>query len=694
MGWFSNDTKYYPSFFIMHSPLYPVETIRNEWDFVPCVLNNWDIPKYIQGTNTAFKMLSKLTAVGIPGYLNFINDPNNKSPITQVIPIASKISTLTEDSLKFFVKQFVNEQREPKPIDDDVLVHLSDCLIYPPKHEVTDVTFVLVGTPTDMLEKFTTHEWLEWQTYVLNMYWSYCCPTKEPGCDSWLADWSWGTKSVRLLKTMSNRIADTVSEQPHSDSGFYPIIVSQISKMVRTNFTYMANNGTIQKVGYSDAFLAPYRRIYVEYKYYKDTYLYKESEESFIERDINTPELCEYHQGEWDETAGTNGRCIRQAVFHVDISQMVQFYKDNPTIYKNNPDIKPVIAEYLNTEISAIPPIPLRMENKHFDDVRYFSQEHIDTVTKIMNFFSLDAKQVKEDLMTEVLASLKQRDSHANNSWIDNLFITFEVSVDSVEQYNIKYLFLFFKKIADNTIGGENIVISLTSGSYRFNLHFDKLEVVEEDIDITIEFPRNALDEEQEYYSNYLLLDNNLPRKTRKDLNTLADTNDTTIFRPTNRYNIPSKFKLFTVQGDVIEGYRRITSHFTYKYYKQDGLIGFREVVGNGTEPKAGDLRFIKPNKNTNKRTVVKVTNLKIARFIRDSTYTKFTSTIVSTASANVDGFSVPLSPRLLQINDFTEFNKIAVVKGSMAATVYIANVKVVRTKWWKKSIEGVSQTV
>ncbi len=691
MGLFSSDTKYYPSFFITHSPLYPIGAVRNEWDIVPCVLNNYDIPVYIQSSNTAFKMLSKLTSVGIPGYLDFINDPDNKSPITQVMPISSKVSNLTNtESLKQFIKDYVSQQREPKPIDDSVLIHLDDCLIYPPKHEVTDVTFVLIGTPTDMLKKFTTHEWLEWQTYVLNMYWSYCCPIKEPGCDTWIADWSWGTKSVRFLKIMLKRKPVAVSKQPHSDSGFYPIIVSQRAGFVRVNFSYMANNGRIQNVTYGDEFLKPQPRIYAEYKYYKDTYLYKDSEDSYTEKNIDTPELCEYHQGEWDETAGINGRCVRQTVFHAEMLDIINFYRNN--IITPSSGIKNAIAEYLNTEISAIPPIPLRIENKDFNDPAHFDQEYTDTVTKIMDFFGLEATEVKDSLKEEVLSSLKLQNRRANMNWIDNLFITFEVSVDSVEQYDIKYLYLFFKKVADNTINGEDITISLTSGSYRFNLIFDKLEVVVEDLD-----PDNPLDNEQEYYSNYLITANDIPTKTRNDLTILANANDTVIFRPTNKYNIPNKFKIFTIKGDVIDGYRRMTPHKTYQYYEADddtGLVGFKETISDGAEPRAGNLKFTRPNRATGKKTVVKITNLKIERFIRDATYRKFASTIVSTASANVDGFSVPLSPKLLQVNDFTEFNKIAVIKGSMAATVYIANVKVVKTKWWKRILGDINKQI
>ena len=67
--------------------------------------------------------------------------------------------------------------------------------------------------------------------------------------------------------------------------------------------------------------------------------------------------------------------------------------------------------------------------------------------------------------------------------------------------------------------------------------------------------------------------------------------------------------------------------------------------------------------------------------------YTAFSATIQSHyhSTPDLDGFAVPLSPKLLQNNNFTTHNQTVVVKGSMVATVYIANVKVVKTKWWKK---------
>lgn len=175
--------------------------------------------------------------------------------------------------------------------------------------------------------------------------------------------------------------------QSHTDSLYYPMpltLVTGLLRPIRCSFKYLTINNTLNTRVAGYAHLPNKKRLYTEYSYKHEKYRKRNDSTGDIEDfPITSSALCRKYGGTWETS---NNRCIRKTITRVDIEDIVNFYENNPDL-GGAEHAKQVFEEYLNTEIFAIPPIPLRIENKDFDNSRYFSQEYTDTVINIMNFF-------------------------------------------------------------------------------------------------------------------------------------------------------------------------------------------------------------------------------------------------------------------------------------------------------------------
>lgn len=277
---------------------------------VPCVLGNYDIPKYIQATNTAFKALSNLTSGGVSGYLNFINDPDNKSPITQILPISSKITSNNEDSLKQFVRQYVGVAR--------IMFSTIDRLSRLPHHIESRTNVISVDYAE--IRKNTSKSWQIWHE-LAEIY------TAQRGI--YCYD---GMQCKSVLNSLSATSENFIKALYQPNPNHYSIVIESI----------VINN-------------APNNRIHLKIRG-RSSPPSPASEFSFKRlNDVNRLHAIYTYRNR------RNNKLMTIPII-VEIPDMLAFYKDNNIIPTEG--IANVFAEYLNTEISAIPPIPLRIEKK------------------------------------------------------------------------------------------------------------------------------------------------------------------------------------------------------------------------------------------------------------------------------------------------------------------------------------------
>lgn len=589
MGFFSDDINHYPSFNITHSSLYPVDSLRTEFNLLPAILNNYGIPEYIKATASAERSMNTVSSVGIKKYLDFVK--LQSTSFTKVAPLASRIVLFNRGDVETFL---IQEFGTDITVVESNLTHLTD----------EEWAWVNMG---DFNSSFNFSA----KTVIIQVP-LYIDTTLPTVCNC----------TVDGLKVTARKLESTIDLD---DPSTYDRIINP---------------------EYDDVSDQPY-------------YLY-------------TPKTLKIY------TMPTKvGNLFFYSEYEINSIRYLWFMKDTDVIEQTAPkysSLKTMLSSYeedIFQDLYALPPIPLRVENQDFDTL-----QEKEEVIKAMSFFGLEAEELKDTLKESILDSLRLSNSEAKEDWIDNLFITFEVPVNSTERYDMEYLYRFFSLMFLDA-GRENstIALSFDSGSYKINMSTDSIK------ETTV--PMDALDISGEYYSSFVNKDSTITVKSRNQIQEVVDSASTELIRPTAKFNVNKSVLLFDANGVYIEGYYTMSPKYVYQYFEDEtGRKGIKEVRKEVGE----SIEFTRVNSSD--KTVITVTNLTVARFIRDTQYTKYSSSILSTSASQIDGLTVPVSQLLLK--DLSRAGETAVSKSSLAASVYIATVKVVRSKWYKSFLASV----
>ena len=253
------------------------------------------------------------------------------SPITRLYPVNSLISSeANKASLEQFVKDYV---KYPRPESTAYGDYSRNCLKFP-IHEVEKVNYVHFGKASDLFEENSTdldnkipHPYATWQMWFEMLYYHYCCKDNPNFCIETIEILDWKQK---LIKKISVRRG----VQPHPDSPFFPIYITTPGEQTRYTHQYLGIDDQLHTTTAASVLeLNSSARLYAEYEY-------------VLEGVSN--ELCASKAGIW------NGEeCIGTTIIQAEMSEIVDFYKDNEIIPTEG--VENLIAEYLNTEISAIP---------------------------------------------------------------------------------------------------------------------------------------------------------------------------------------------------------------------------------------------------------------------------------------------------------------------------------------------------